>query len=76
LETILTSEGVQQPVAFEAFFEAERVRLQRALYLLTGNKEEHDGTLIAFVIPGYFPPGTGGSGYGYGYGYCGTNPPG
>jgi hypothetical protein len=25
----------------------------------------HDGTLIAFVIPGYFPAGTGGSGYGY-----------
>jgi hypothetical protein len=25
----------------------------------------HDGTVIAFVIPGYFPPGTGGSGYGY-----------
>jgi hypothetical protein len=24
----------------------------------------HDGTLIAYVIPGYFPPGTGGSGYG------------
>jgi hypothetical protein len=24
----------------------------------------HDGTLIAFVVPGYYPPGTGGSGYG------------
>ena len=24
----------------------------------------HDGTMIAYVIPGYFPPGTGGSGYG------------
>jgi hypothetical protein len=22
----------------------------------------HDGTLIAFVIPKYFPPGTGGAG--------------
>jgi hypothetical protein len=25
----------------------------------------HDDTLIAFVIPDYFPPGTGGAGYGY-----------
>ena len=33
----------------------------------------HDGTLIAFVIPGYFPPGTGGSGYGYRQ--CGVTPP-
>jgi hypothetical protein len=33
----------------------------------------HDGTLIAFVIPGYFPSGTGGSGYGYRV--CGVSPP-
>jgi len=33
----------------------------------------HDGTLIAFVIPGYFPSGTGGSGYGYRA--CGTSAP-
>ena len=34
----------------------------------------HDGTLIAFVIPGFFPSGTGGSGYGYRG--CGVRPPG
>jgi hypothetical protein len=33
----------------------------------------HDGTLIALVIPGYFPSGTGGSGYGYRS--CGVSPP-
>jgi RNA polymerase sigma factor (sigma-70 family) len=45
VETIVTSDGVKQPVAFEVFFEAERVRLQRALYLLTGNKEEAEEVL-------------------------------
>lgn len=40
METIVTSEVAGRPVAFEAFFEAERVRLLRALYLLTGNEEE------------------------------------
>ncbi len=45
VETIVTSDGVKQPVAFEAFFEAERVRLQGALYLLTGNTEEAEEVL-------------------------------
>ncbi|TMB93762.1 MAG: sigma-70 family RNA polymerase sigma factor [Chloroflexi bacterium] len=43
--TILTSDAARQPVAFEAFFEAERVRLLRALYLLTGNAEEAEEVL-------------------------------
>ncbi len=38
--TILTKHAARQPVAFEAFFQAERVRLLRALYLLTGNDVE------------------------------------
>ena len=41
----MTGEVAGQPVAFEAFFEAERVRLQRALYLLTGNVEEAEEVL-------------------------------
>ena len=45
METIVTSDVVGQPVAFEVFFEAERVRLQRALYLLTGNPEEAEEVL-------------------------------
>jgi RNA polymerase sigma factor (sigma-70 family) len=45
VETILTSNGVKQPLAFEVFFEAERVRLQGALYLLTGNTEEAEEVL-------------------------------
>jgi RNA polymerase sigma factor (sigma-70 family) len=45
VETILTSEGANQPLAFEAFFEAERVRLLRALYLLSGNTEEAEEVL-------------------------------
>jgi RNA polymerase sigma factor (sigma-70 family) len=45
VEPVLTSDGVSQPVAFEVFFEAERVGLQRALYLLTGNTEEAEEVL-------------------------------
>ena len=45
VETIVTSYGVKQPIAFEAFFGAERVRLFRALYLLTGNTEEAEEVL-------------------------------
>ena len=41
----MTGEIARQPVAFEAFFEAERVRLQRAIYLLTGNAEEAEEVL-------------------------------
>ena len=41
----MTGDVVGQPVAFEAFFEAERARLQRALYLLTGNAEEAEEVL-------------------------------
>jgi RNA polymerase sigma factor (sigma-70 family) len=43
--TILTDDAVYRPLAFEAFFDAERVRLFRALYLLTGNPEEADEVL-------------------------------
>ena len=45
METILTGKVVGQPLAFEAIFEAERARLQRALYLLTGNVEEAEEVL-------------------------------
>ena len=45
METIVTGDVVGQPVAFEAFFEAERARLLRALYLLTGNGEEAEEVL-------------------------------
>jgi RNA polymerase sigma factor (sigma-70 family) len=45
METIVTSDVVGQPIAFEAFFEAERTRLQRALYLLTGNAQEAEEVL-------------------------------
>lgn len=45
METIVTRDVVGQPVAFEAFFEAERARLLRALYLLTGNGEEAEEVL-------------------------------
>jgi RNA polymerase sigma factor (sigma-70 family) len=41
---------VSSPLAFEDFFEAERRRLLRALYLLTGNAEEAEEVLQdAFV---------------------------
>jgi RNA polymerase sigma factor (sigma-70 family) len=39
MEAIVTSEAAQ-PATFEAFFDAERARLLRALYLLTGNRDE------------------------------------
>ena len=45
METILTGDMVGRPVAFEAFFEGERVRLLRALYLLTGNRQEAEEVL-------------------------------
>ena len=45
VETTLTTDGAAPPVAFEAFFEKERVRLLRALYLLTGNREEAEEVL-------------------------------
>jgi RNA polymerase sigma factor (sigma-70 family) len=44
METFVTSDAVE-PAAFDAFFETERVRLQRALYLLTGNREEAEEVL-------------------------------
>ena len=44
METNLASH-VTQPVSFEAFFDAERLRLLRALYLLTGNREEAEEVL-------------------------------
>jgi RNA polymerase sigma factor (sigma-70 family) len=45
MESTVTSGVIQEPPAFEDFFEAERVRLQRALYLLTGNREEAEEVL-------------------------------
>jgi RNA polymerase sigma factor (sigma-70 family) len=45
VEKILTNDGVKQPAAFETFYEAERVRHSRALYLLTGNAEEAEEVL-------------------------------
>jgi RNA polymerase sigma factor (sigma-70 family) len=39
MEAIVTSEAAE-PATFEAFFDAEKARLLRALYLLTGNREE------------------------------------
>lgn len=44
METVVTSDALD-PVAFEVFFEAERARLLRALYLLTGNREEAEEVL-------------------------------
>jgi RNA polymerase sigma-70 factor, ECF subfamily len=50
VEPILASDGVKRPVSFEAFFEAERLALSRALYLLTGNTQEAEEVLQeAFV---------------------------
>ena len=45
MESIVTSEATERPVAFEGFFEAERSRLLRALYLLAGNREEAEEVL-------------------------------
>lgn len=50
MDAIAAADAVSDPAAFEAFFEAERRRLLRALYLLTGNAEEADEVLQdAFV---------------------------
>jgi RNA polymerase sigma-70 factor, ECF subfamily len=45
MEATVTSETDERPIMFEAFFEAERTRLLRALYLLTGNREEAEEVL-------------------------------
>ena len=45
MESIVTSEATERPFAFEGFFEAERSRLLRALYLLAGNREEAEEVL-------------------------------
>jgi len=44
MEAIVTAEAAQ-PATFEAFFDAERARLLRALYLLTGNRDEAEEVL-------------------------------
>ena len=50
METTVTGDAAAQPLAFEGFFERERVRLLRALYLLTGNRHEAEEVLQeAFV---------------------------
>jgi RNA polymerase sigma factor (sigma-70 family) len=43
--TTVAVPGVSQALSFEAFFEQERPRLLRALYLLTGNTEEAEEIL-------------------------------
>jgi RNA polymerase sigma factor (sigma-70 family) len=40
MDGVLEAPAVTQPPGFEEFFEAERRRLVRALFLLTGNAEE------------------------------------
>ena len=45
MDSVVTDGVTREPTAFEGFFEAERVRLQRALYLLTGNREEAEEVL-------------------------------
>jgi RNA polymerase sigma factor (sigma-70 family) len=45
METTVTSGTAERPATFEGFFEAERTRLLRALYLLTGNREEAEEVL-------------------------------
>ncbi len=45
MESIVTGEATERPVAFEGFFEAERSRLLRALYLLAGNRGEAEEVL-------------------------------
>ena len=45
MEATITSETDERPITFEEFFEAERTRLLRALYLLTGNREEAEEVL-------------------------------
>jgi RNA polymerase sigma factor (sigma-70 family) len=45
MESIVRSGTTERPIAFEGFFEAERSRLLRSLYLLTGNREEAEEVL-------------------------------
>jgi len=45
MESISTDGVTREPLAFEAFFDNERARLLRALYLLAGNKEEAEEVL-------------------------------
>jgi RNA polymerase sigma factor (sigma-70 family) len=45
METILIEDSAERPAAFDAFFEGERARLLRALYLLTGNRHEAEEVL-------------------------------
>jgi len=50
METIVTGDTAAQRLTFEGFFERERVRLLRALYLLTGSRHEAEEVLQeAFV---------------------------
>jgi len=51
MEATVTSETDERPSMFEEFFEAERTRLLRALYLLTGNREEAEEVLQeSFIV--------------------------
>jgi RNA polymerase sigma factor (sigma-70 family) len=43
--SIVTNEAAAHGIAFDGFFEAERERLLRALFLLTGNREEAEEVL-------------------------------
>ena len=45
MDAIATAPEVSDPRAFDEFFEAERIRLLRALVLLTGNPEEAEEIL-------------------------------
>lgn len=45
MDTTTAAPAVTEPLAFEAFFEAERARLLRALVVLTGNPEEAEELL-------------------------------
>jgi RNA polymerase sigma-70 factor (ECF subfamily) len=45
METVMTGDAAAHQISFEGFFEAERSRLLRALYLLTGNREEAEEVL-------------------------------
>jgi RNA polymerase sigma factor (sigma-70 family) len=45
MDATATASRVNQPLAFEEFFQAQRARLLRALYLLTGNAEEAEEVL-------------------------------
>ena len=45
MKSIATRGVAREPAAFEVFFEGEQTRLLRALYLLTGNREEAEEVL-------------------------------